>query len=254
MKKITLFLACLALLATSCSKMESNEKKFAGEMLSEDYEKSTQAFDDFCHWLQNDKKTMTHDFKYMQEKLGMKVCTSPDSILRSYSWVTGGSGTETIYANVFQWMVGDNLIAYCGPLDQLLAGRKADLKKHSSFAHSIDTIFEITSGKRPVYIIAQSYVDDSGMRRAYVSAASINGIQLALLPNLFDGLEIAGNNLFKDKGNTPIGQLFKWDQESRRFYAYQVDDDNNLIPGKYTVYELGEHQFTRLPDEPENKN
>ena len=254
MKKFILFLACLALLATSCNKMESNEKKFAREMQSEDYEKSTQAFSEFCKWLQNDKKTMTHDFKYMKEKLGMKVCTSPDSLLRSYSWITGGSGSEAIYANVYQWTVGDNFIGYCGPLDQLLAGRKADIKKHSSFAHSIDTIFEITSGKRPVYMIAQSYTDESGMRRSYVSAACISGIQLSLLPYMFGGVEIAGNNLFKDKGNTPVGELFKWDQEAGRFYAYQVDDDNNLIPGKYTIYVLGEHQFDRLPDETENKN
>ncbi len=252
MKKTIILLACLSLVMAACSKVERNEKKFLSEMQSDDYEKSAQAFDEFCKWLQNDRSTMTHDFSHMREQLGMKICTSPDGKLRTYSWITSGSENEAMYANVLQWTSGDDFVGYCGPLDFLLAGRKSDIKKRSSYVHSIDTIYQLEAGGRTIYLIAQSYLNQAGLKRSYVSGATIVGVQLSLLPNLFDGVEIAGNNEYADSSNTPVGQLFKWDPKARRFYAYVTDDNNRIIPGRYTVYELRDLQFKRLSPDQEN--
>jgi len=248
MKKTILFLSVVALLLTSCSKLESNEKKYVKGMQSDDYEESAKAYEDFCNWLQTDESTMTYDFNLMREQMGMKVVASDDKLLRCYSWVTGSTQNHKLYANLLQWKAGDSFVAYSGPIDYLLAKRKANLKNESSMAHCIDSVYQISLAGHTVYLIAQSYTGSNGMRRAYVSACTMQGVQLSLMPNIFDGVEIAGNNEFIDNANTPIGDLFKWDEKSKRFMAYQTDDQNKLIPGKYTIYQLGETRFSRLPD------
>ena len=247
MKKY-LFIIALALVAlVSCSKLESNEKKYARAIQSDDYEESAKALEEFSHWLMTDRSTMTHDFALMREQLGMKVLTSADGKLRCYSWPTGGNGDHKFYANVLQWTTGNDFIGYSGPVDNLLAGRKADIKKMRTLAHSIDTIFDIKMNDKTVYLIAQSYFEESGKRRAYVSGSVIRG-SLVLMPFLFDGIEIAGNNLFNDKGNAPkpIGDLFKWDESTSTFRAYQTNDNDNVIPGQYTEYRLQGEQFKRV--------
>lgn len=249
MKKTALFFTVLLLLITSCSKMESNERKFIKGLQSEDYETSAKAFDEFTNWLQSDRATMTHDFKLMQKELGLKVVTSPDSLLRCYSWLTAEQGERYAYANVIQWFVGDKFVAYGGPLNRLLADRSKEYSREFSRAHSIDTIFEITTGNRPVYLIVQSYVNNENKRRAMLSASAIINLRLTSLPFFFDGVELAGNNEFIDKGNTPISDLFKWDEKNQRLYAYQTDENDHLIPGKYAIYELGNERFTRISDE-----
>ena len=249
MKKIALFLTLLLLVTASCSKNERNEKKFLKGILSESFEESAAANQEFSLWLSSDEGTMTYDFPLMHEQIGLKVATSPDSVVRCYSWCLDRSSENPKYDNVIQWIAQGRMVAFSGTLDYLLAGRKNDLKKMSSFGHSIDTIFEITSGNHPVYMIAQSFIYDGKKRKAYVSAAYINGVRLMLLPNFFDGIEFAGNNVFIDDGSTPISDLFKWDEKSKRFYAYQTDDSSKLIPGKYTIFELGSERFSRLPEE-----
>ena len=245
MKK-SLFIIALAVVAlASCSKLESNEKKYYKAMQSESYEESAKALEEFSHWLMSDKATMTHDFSLMREKMGMKIFTSPDGRLRCYSWPTGGNGDNKFYANVLQWTMGKDFIGYSGPVDQLLAGRKADIKKSRTLAHSIDTIFEVQMNDQPVYLIAQSYIEETGKRRAYVSGCIIHG-SLILKPFLFDGVEIAGNNAFFDKTGVPVSKLFKWNENTKSFYAYQTDDNDFLIPGKYTEYRLEGDQFKRV--------
>lgn len=248
MKKSFLLLALICIAIASCSKMERNEKKYLEGMQDEDYEASVNAVKEFCNWLETDKATMNYDFKLMREKIGLKAITSPDSVLRCYSWVSNRSEYGESYTNVAQWCIGESFIAYSGPIDYLLAGRKADIKHQETLAHSIDTIFEVKMANHPVYLIVQSYVNREGKRRAYVTSTHIPGVQLQIMPFFFDGTEMAGNNAFIDKGNTPVGELFKWDEKARKFYAYQVDDNEQLIPGKYTVYELCNERFTRLPD------
>ena len=227
----------------SCSKVERNEKKYLEAMQSEDFEEANAALDEFTQWLMKDKATMSHDFGLMREKLGMKICTSADGRLRSYSWPTGNN----TYANVLQWTVEDNFIGYSGPIDKLLAGRKADIKKSRTMAHSIDTIIDIQLNDKTIYLIAQSYIEESGMRRAYVSASTIMG-KLVLLPFFFDGIEIAGNNAFHDQEGapTPIGALFKWDKATKTFSAYQTDSTDRIIPNQYTRYQLQGDQFKRV--------
>ena len=249
MRNTAIIFTMLLLVMASCSKMERNEKKYIKGIMSDDFETSATANQEFGNWLSQDKETMTHDFALMREKLGLKVVSSPDGLIRCYSWCTNISSENPVYDNVIQWMAGDNFVAFNGPIDYLLAGRKSDLKRQYSLGHSIDTIFEITSGNHPVYLFAQSYVDGEGKRHAYVSAAFLQGVRLMLLPYCFDGIEFAGNNEFVDPGNTPIGDLFKWDEKSKRFSAYQTDDSLKVIPGKYTVFVLGDERFNRLPEE-----
>ena len=249
MKKSGLIFAMMLLILASCSKMERNEKKYIKGIMSDDFETSATANQEFIQWITTDKATMTHDFSLMREQLGLKVVSSADNLVRCYSWCVNANSSNPVYDNVIQWMAGDNFVAYSGPIDYLLAGRKSDIKRQSSLGHSIDTIFEITSGNHPVYLFAQSYINSDGKRRAYVSAAFLQGVRLMLLPFFFDGIEFAGNNEFVDQGNTPIGDLFKWDEKDNRFYAYQTDDDFHFIPGKYTVFVLGTERFNRLPDE-----
>lgn len=249
MKQKLLLLALILMALVSCSKLQSNEKKFLKGMQSENYEESSKAFSEFCEWLENDRETMTYDFAMMREKIGLKTVSSADGLVRCYSWETTGSDTLHIYANITQWMVNDNFAAFSGPIEQLLTGRKTRMKNNHHVAHSIDSILDLSLGQNKVYLIVQSYINKFGMRRAYVSACTLSGIRLALLPYFFDGTEIAGNNEFRDNGSTPIDKLIKWDEKAKRLYTYQTDDDNNLIPGKYTVYELGNERFTRLPAE-----
>lgn len=245
-----LFVIALVLMAlVSCSKLQSNEKKYLKGMQSQDYAESSKAFGDFCNWLENDRSTMNYDFALMREKIGLKTVSSGDGLVRCYSWETTGSDTLHIYANITQWLVGDNFAAYSGPIEQLLTGRRTRMKGNHHVAHSIDSIYDLTFDQKKVYLILQSYINKYGMRRAYVSACTVNGIRLMLLPFFFDGTEIAGNNEFRDNGSVPLDKLIKWDEKTKRLYTYKVDDDNNLIPGKYTVYELGNERFTRLPDE-----
>lgn len=249
MRITALFFSLLLLVMASCSKNERNEKKFLKGILSESYEESAAANQAFNQWISSDEGTMTYDFPLMREQIGLKITTSPDSLVRCYSWCLNSNSENPKYDNVIQWRANGTYVSYSGTLDYLLAGRKNDLKKMSSFGHSIDTIFEITSGNHPVYMIGQSFIYDGKKRKAYVSAAYMNGVKLMLLPNFFDGIEFAGNNVFIDDGSTPISDLFKWDEKSQRFYAYQTDDSSRLIPGKYTVFVLGSERFSRMPDE-----
>lgn len=253
MKRTIYIIALLALVLSSCSKAERNERKYLKAMQSEDYEEATTGFNEFCNWLENDKSTMTHDFKLMSEAMNMKVVTSADGKLRCYSWPTSGeSESNKFYANLTQWMVEDNLLAFRGPIDNLLAGRKPDLSKEMTLAHSIDTIIEIHAGdkgEKTAYLIAQSYVNSDGNKRSYVSASFINGIKLTLLPFFFDGIEFAGNNEFVNYENVKTSDLFKWDEKAKRFYAYQTDDSLHYLPGKYTVYQFDDNMMKKVEAE-----
>ena len=250
MNKTVIILALLALLvASGCSKMERNEKKYLKGIQSENYEESNNALNDFCKWLQTDKKTMSYDFALMKERMGMKVVTSPDSLLKCYSWKTVETENSEAYACVMQWMAGDRFIAYRGPLDDLLARRQATIKNQTSLAHSIDTIYEIRTGNIPVYLISQSYTSNKGKRRAYITAAFFNGLSPQVMPFFFDGVDIAGNSEFKVQPGITTGDLFKWDEKSNRLYVYQTDDKNRLITGEYIVYQLDSNRLKRLADQ-----
>lgn len=249
MKRLVFIVSLIALTLASCSKLERNEKKYLEGMMSEDYETSIKAFDEFADWMLNDRSTMTYDFKLMREKMDLKIVSSPDGHLRLYSWPTSVNEKVKVYANLSQWTSGDNFIGFNGPIDKLLAGRNAKIKQHSSLAHSIDSIYQIQVGKQTVYLIAQSYHNTDGNYRAYVSATFIDGVVLRLLPNFFDGIEIAGNYEITDAdGKVNAADLFKWDDKAKRFYAYQTDDSNHVVPGKYAIYQLNGDRFIRLND------
>lgn len=249
MKNTVLIISLLALVLASCSKLERNEKKFYKGMQDEDYEVSIQAFNEFTDWMQRDRSTMTYDFKLMREKMGLKIATSEDGKLRCYSWPTNVNDTIQVYANIIQWVAGENFVGFNGPIDKLLAGRNANIKKESTMAHSIDTIFELKATNPTVYLIMQSYRNMYGRNRAYVSAAFVDGVVLRLLPFFFDGTEIAGNYEFNGAAKPSIDDLFKWDEKTLQFKAYQTDDNYNIIPGKYAVYQLDKHRFVRLPEQ-----
>lgn len=249
MKKSLFIMALVALALASCSKLERNEKKFLEGMQSDSYEESVNAFNEFADWMLNDKSTMTYDFNLMREKMDLKIATSKDGHLRCYSWPTNVNEKVKVYANLTQWTAGDNFVGFNGPIDKLLAGRNANIKQHSSLAHRIDTIYDIQLGQRTIYIIAQTYHNTDDHYRSYVSATFIDGVVLRLLPNFFDGIEIAGNYEYLNDGKLTIKDLFKWDEKSGKFYAYQVDDNYNVIPGKFVVYQLGNERFTRLTTE-----
>ena len=234
------------LILASCTGPGHKEKKFLADMQSEDVEQSTQAFNDFCKWLQNDKSTMDYDFPLMREKMGLKAVTSADGNFRTISWVTGGHDGIPSYANVMQWKAGNDFVSYCGPIDALIAGRKASVSKQSNSPHSLDTIFEIDGGNFPVYLLVQSYTNTDGKRRAYTSAIYIKGIALQLLPAFFDGNEIAGNNEFNNNGSINAANLFKYDAKGQTFYAYQTDDNYNIVPGKYTTFQLQGDRFVQV--------
>ena len=156
MRKIALFFTLLLLVTASCSKNERNEKKFLKGILSESFEEAATANQEFSYWLSSDEGTMTYDFPLMREKLGLKIVTSPDSLVRCYSWCLNSNSENPKYDNVIQWMAQGKMVGFSGTLDYLLAGRKNDLKKMSSFGHSIDTIFEITIGFCPTSLMASS--------------------------------------------------------------------------------------------------
>lgn len=253
MKRTIYIIALLTLVLSSCSKAERNERKFLKAMQSEDFEEATAGFNEFCDWLEKDKSTMTHDFKLMSEAMDLKVVTSADGKLRCYSWPTGGeSESNRFYTNMTQWMVDDNLLAFRGPIDNLLAGRKPDISKEITLAHSIDTIIEVHAGdkgEKTAYLIVQSYVNSDGNKRSYVSASFINGIRLTLLPFFFDGIEFAGNYEFVNYENVKASDLFKWDEKTKRFYAYQTDDSLHYLPGKYNVYQLDNNMMKKVEAE-----
>lgn len=246
----TVFIWTLMIMAlASCSKVERNEKKFLKAMQSDDYQTVTDGYKEFTDWMQRDKSTMNYDFPLLQENLNMKIATSQDGHLRCYSWPTSTSNGLKVYANLSQWTAGDNFIGFNGPIDQLLAGRKGDLQHKHMMGHSIDSIIDIQLGQRTCYVIIQSYKNTEGRYRAYASVTHIDGVVLRLLPFFFDGTEVAGNYEFISGGNVKTSDLFKWDPQTKRFYAYQTDDNYKIIPGKYTAYQLGADRFTRLPDE-----
>lgn len=247
MTKFRLLLSLL-IFATllSCSKAEMKEKKFLKAMQSEDYEVANQAFNDFINWLQSDKSTMNHDFQLMSEAFGMKVRTSDDGQVRCYSWETGRNDTTRTYANITQWLSGENLVAYNGPIDALLTGRKPQINHQWSLAHSIDSIFEIQEGKQPIYLIVESYINEVGMSFSYVSAAVNQGLKLSILPHFFNGIETAGNREYVDDGKVNKADLIKWDPKAKRIYSYITDDSARVIPGKYEVYQLDKDQFTKI--------
>lgn len=249
MKKTALFLAVLALVFVSCSKLERNEKKFVNAMLDEDYATSNQGLEDFYKWLQTDKETMTYEFPLMREKYGMKVNTSSDGMVRLYSWVTNPGGEPKNYANVAQWTMDDQLVAYTGPIDALLTGRKPNIKRQWSLNHSIDTLYTISEATQPIYMVVESYVNENGYTFVYISAFINQGIKLAIMPFFFNGIETAGNREFIDDGTVNKAELIKWDDKARKLYAYVTDDSLRVIPGKYETYALGPKQFNKIETE-----
>ena len=242
---ISIFALCLLMLA-SCNGPEHKEKKFLADMQSEDYEKSNQAFNEFCMWLQNDSSTMSYDFPLMRDKMSLKAVSSADHNLRALSWITGVNDGMPSYANLLQWKDGDNFIGFCGPVDALLAGRKATIKNQASLPHRLDTIFQIDGGNFPVYLLVQSYLNTDGKYRAYTSAMHIKDISLRLLPSFFDGNEIAGNYEYNNDGSINAANLFKYDATTKTFYAYQTDDNGNILPGQFMVYQLQGDRFVKI--------
>lgn len=254
MKKIVVLLALFALVATSCSKMARNEKIFVKAMQSEDFEISNQGLADLYDWMLKDKETMTYDFPLMREQFGMKLNTSDDGQVRCYSWVTERNGVLSTYANIIQWLSGDQMVAYSGPIDALLTGRKANIRRQWSLAHSVDTIYQIEGTNPQVYMVVESYVNELGYSFAYISAFINQGLKLSILPFFFDGIETAGNREYLDNGrDVDISKLIKWDPKERKLYTYLTADDKTILYGKYETYVLGEKQFTKLPPEQEQK-
>lgn len=246
MKKTLLFLAVIAITLGSCSKQQRTEHKLVNAMQSEDYEASISALDEFCEWVKGDKSTMTYDFEYAKEKLGMKVNTSSDGKVRCYSWVTSKGDTVSTYANIIQWLYGDNMIGFSGPLDAMLTGRKPSIRHQWSLAHSIDTIFDIQDATQPIYMFVESYVNEKGQSFAYVSAAVIKGLKIQVLPFFFNGIETAGNRPYIDDGTVNKSQLIKWDNDTKMLYAYVTDDNERVIPGQYEQYALSKTQFVKV--------
>lgn len=245
--KFLLLMASMVMVMSSCSKLESNEKKYLDAMSSDDFEVSAQGFTDFCEWLKKDKSTMTYDFNLMREKLGMNVLTSADGKLRTYSWITNGDQTAPVYANVVQWLDGESFLGYSGPLNNMLNSHKKDAAKNKEMAHSIDTIMDVNMDKQHLYLVVQSYLNADGRKRSFVSALTIQKLILFRLPFFFDGTEVAGNNEYE--GNIKVGDLFKWDEKNKLFYAYQTDDNFHVIPNQYTVFKLGNDKLNRVVNE-----
>lgn len=252
MKKTILLLTMLAMLMASCSKLERNEKKYLEGILSEDYETSAQAMSDFIKWIKAEQGTMTYDFPLMREKMGMKVVDSPDGKVRCLSWVTSKNDSITNYANVTQWLLGEDYAVYDGPIDAMLTGRKPTVKQQWSLPHSIDTIYQIEGTNVPVYMIVESYVNEMGMSFSYISAVVNRGMTLRILPFFFNGIETAGNRQYIDDGKINKNDLIKWDGKAKKLYSYMTDDNNRVIPGKYETYVLGEHQFTKVEENNNN--
>lgn len=233
----------------SCSKLERNEKNLVQAMLNEDFETSNQGLDDFYKWLQSDKETMTYDFSLMREKYGMKVNTSSDGVVRLYSWVTNPGGETKNYANIAQWLMNDQMVAYTGPIDALLTGRKPNIKRQWSLTHSIDTLYTIPEATQPIYMVVESYVNENGYTFVYISAFINQGMKLSIMPFFFNGIETAGNREFIDDGKVNKAELIKWDDKARKLYTYVTDDSLRVIPGKYETYALGPKQFTKIETE-----
>ena len=192
-KTLLLLIAACVMVLTGCNKMESNEKKYLKGMQSDNYEESSKAFSEFCHWLEKDRETMTYDFPHMRQEMGLKAVTSKDGHLRCYSWDTPINDSTHVYANISQWVSGENFIAFSGPLSKLLRVNDPDIKQAQAVAHQIDTIFDLDAGGQHIYLIAQSSINVNGNRRAYVSACFINGINLVHIPFFFGGTERAGS-------------------------------------------------------------
>jgi hypothetical protein len=253
MKKTALLLVLVALTLASCSKQERTERKLVDAMLSDDYEASFAAMDEFFNWIKTDKSTMTHDFNYSREKLGMKVNTSSDGQVRTYSWVTGKSDSISTYANIVQWLYGDNLIGFTGPLDAMLTGRKPTIKRTWSLAHSIDTIYDIEGANPPIYMFVESYTNEKGKTFTYISAGINQGLKIAILPFFFNGIETAGNREYIDDGKLNHRDLIKWDAKAKKLYAYVTDENLHVIPGKYEVYNLTATRFVKEENKEENQ-
>ena len=249
MRKTILLLAIFTLTLASCSKQERTERKLVKAILSEDYETSSSAMNEFCEWIKADKSTMTHDFNYSREKLGMKVHTSSDGKVRAYSWITSQGDTITNYANVLQWLSGDAMVGYSGPLDAMLTGRQPNIKRQWSLAHSIDTIFDIQEATQPIYMFVESYVNEEGKSFTYISAAINKGGLLKVLPFFFNGIETAGNREYIEDGKVNKAELIKYDDKAKILYAYVTDDNMRVIPGKYEVYALTPTQFVKVETE-----
>lgn len=245
MKKTALLLILIVLAIASCSKQERTEKKLVDAMLDDDYEASYAAMDEFFNWIKSDKSTMSHDFNYSKKKLGLKVNTSSDGQVRCYSWVTGKEDSISTYANIIQWLYGDNLIGFSGPLDAMLTGRKPTIKRQWSLAHSIDTIYDIQEANRPIYMFVESYTNEEGLTFTYISAAINKGLKIEVLPFFFNGIETAGNREYIDNGKYSHKDLIKWDAKAKKLYAYVTDDSRHVIPGQYEVYDLTATQFVK---------
>lgn len=233
----------------SCSKQQRTERKLVNTMMSDDYETSFQAMEDFSTWVKSDKSTMTYDFNYSREKLGMKVNTSSDGMVRTYSWVTAKGDTVSTYANIVQWLVDGQMVGFSGPLDAMLTGRKPSIRHQWSLAHSIDTIMDIQEASQPIYLFVESYVNEQGKSFTYVSAAIIKGLKIVVLPFFFNGIETAGNRPYIDDGKVDKSQLIKWDGKTRMLYAYVTDDNERVIPGKYEQYALSTTQFVKVEND-----
>ena len=246
MKKSILIIAIMALVLASCSKQERTERKLVKAMLSEDYETSFAAMNEFCDWLKSDKSTMTHDFNYAQEKIGLKVNTSSDGQLRTYSWVTSQSESNANYANVMQWISGESMVGYSGPIDAMLTGRQPIVKRQWSLAHRIDTVYDIQEATQPIYMFVESYTNENGLSFTYITAAINKGLKIEVLPFFFDGIETAGNREYIDDGNVQVSDLIKYDDKAKKLYAYVTNESHHVIPGQYEVYALTPTRFVKV--------
>lgn len=248
MKKSILFgaLSLLFILA-SCSKLERNEKKYIDAMTSDNVEEANTAYDEFTKWIMTDKETMTYDFPYMREKLtDVHIVTSPDTMLRCYSWETGRSDTTRSYANVMQWKLGDQMAGYSGSIEKIIANRMVDITIPFTLAHSIDTIIKIDGTTPPVYLIVQSYTSGKDMRLSYITGVWIRDMHPMFLPHFFDGLDNVGNGLYKDDGKIKCADLFKWDAKNGKLLVSIPDDNGNIDPKRYDTYLFGNKGFKKV--------
>ena len=243
----------VAMALGSCSKQQRTERKLVNAIMSDDYETSIQAINDYCAWVKSDSSSMAYDFGYSREKLGMKINTSSDGKMRSFSWVTNQGEVFDTYANILVWNTGGKMIGYSGPLDAMLTGRKPMINHQWSLAHSIDTIIDIQDATQPIYMFVESYVNEEGKSFTYISAAINQGLKIAVLPFFFNGIETAGNRPYVDDGHVDKSQLIKWDNKTKMLYCYLTDDNERVIPGQYEQYALSTTQFVKVEKGEENK-
>lgn len=251
MKKSVLFGALsLLVLAASCSKMASDEKRLVDAMTGDDIQQSNTAYDELTKWLMTDLETMTYDFPYMREKLtDMHIVASKDSILRCYSWETGRTDTTSSYANIVQWKLGDKMGGFNGSLEKLIANRIVDINIPFTLAHRIDTIIQIDGTTPTIYLIVQSYTAAANKRLSYITAVTIKDMHPAFLPHFFDGLDNVGNGLYNEGDKAKGEDIFKWDGGSGKLTVAVPDDKGNIDPARYDTYIMSKNRFKKVSED-----